>query len=113
MASDPVVVSIAKDFYPYPIGRDDNDGTYNGKKFREQILLPKLQEATSKGVKLIVLLEGMQSFGSSFLEEAFGGLVSKNAVNKRRLLNTLTIDPGWPGNDRYRVAILRYIEKAK
>lgn len=105
-------ISIAKEFSPYPAGRDDQDGDFNGERFRKSLLLPKLQEALEKHVKLVVSLEGMQSFGSSFLEEAFGGLIRKEGVSKKDLKKVLEIDAGWVGNSRYRDAINRYIERA-
>jgi hypothetical protein len=105
-------ISIAAEFSAYPAGRDDQDGDFNGERFRRVLLLPKLKEALEKHVKLVVSLEGMQSFGSSFLEEAFGGLVRKEGIAKKDLKKALEIDAGWVGNSRYRDAINRYIERA-
>lgn len=105
-------ISIAEEFSPYPAGRDDQDGDFNGERFRKSLLLPRLKEALARHVKLVVSLEGMQSFGSSFLEEAFGGLIRKEGVAKKDLKKVLEIDAGWIGNSRYRDAINRYIERA-
>ena len=105
-------ISIAKEFSPYPAGRDDNDGDFNGERFRKLLLLPLVREAISKKIKLIVSLEGMQSFGSSFLEEAFGGLIRKEGIDKASLKRVLDINAGWIGNNRYRDAIFRYIDQA-
>jgi len=107
-----ILISIANEFSAYPTGRDDHDGDFNGERFRQLLLLPRLKEAISKNVKLVVSLQGMQSFGSSFLEEAFGGLVRKEGVSKRDIKKTLEIDAGWIGNTRYRDAINRYIDRA-
>ena len=41
------------------------------------ILYPKFMESIKKNEKLIVNLDGGYGYGSSFLEEAFGGLVRK------------------------------------
>lgn len=109
---DTVELWIAEEYSSYPAGRDDNDGPFNGTKFRETVLLPKLTEAMSQSRPLVVHLDGVMSFGSSFLEEAFGGLVRNHHVKKNELLDTLQIKSDWPGASRYRDAILRYIKDA-
>ena len=108
-----VELDIANDFSRFPSGRDEIDGPNNGVRFREQFLEPKFREAVSKRVPLIVRLDGVLSFGSSFLEEAFGGLVRVHKISRGELEKTLQIAPGWIGNDRYRSAIMRYIQEAK
>lgn len=76
------VVVVAKDFSKYPAGRYKTDGPFSGEKFREEILLPLLE----KGDEFSINLDGTRGYGSSFLEEAFGGLVragySKDQINK-------------------------------
>lgn len=106
-------LSIADDFSPYPSGRTDADGAYNGQKFREELLVPRLRRAVAEDTSLFVTLEGMRGFGSSFLEEAFGGLVRVDRFAKDVLARHLRIEAGWAGNERYRLAIQRYIEAAK
>ena len=107
-----VQISIAEDFSAYPAGRDQNDGPFHGERFRREILLPRYLLAKEADTELSVSLEGVKSFGSSFLEEAFGGLVRKERVDKRDLRKRLAISTGRPGNERYRRAILRYIDQA-
>ncbi|RJS13438.1 DUF4325 domain-containing protein [Corallococcus sp. H22C18031201] len=65
------VISIARDFSRFPAGRFADDGPYSGQRFRDDILAPALKEAN----KVTVELDGTLGYGSSFLEEAFGGLV--------------------------------------
>jgi hypothetical protein len=67
------VVSVARDFSKYPAGRYVTDGPASGEAFRERFLLP----AMSSGDALTIELDGTRGYGSSFLEEAFGGLVRK------------------------------------
>lgn len=69
------IINIRKDFSRYPAGRYLADGPYNGEKFREELLIPALSEAISKGEKIKIELDGVRGYNSSFLEEAFGGLV--------------------------------------
>lgn len=66
-------LSVARDFSRYPAGRFKTDGPYSGERFREEFLIP----AVDAGEKVTIDLDGVRGFGSSFLEEAFGGLVRK------------------------------------
>lgn len=109
---DVVELSIAKDYSRFPSGRDERDGPNNGKRFRDEFLLPKYEEARARAVPLVVNLDGVLSFGSSFLEEAFGGMIRVKGVSRRELMRTLRLEAGWVGNERYRQAILRYIDEA-
>ena len=109
---DNVELKIAEEYSAYPAGRDEDDGPFNGEKFRKDFLLPRYNRALAQGVDLVVSLDGVKSFGSSFLEEAFGGLVRKEKVEKRDLRNRLRIVIGHPGNARYQSAIERYINQA-
>jgi hypothetical protein len=70
-----------------------NDGTYNGERFRKEVLVPALRAAIEIGPsqKLIIDIDGVRSFGSSFLEEAFGGLVRTGAFTQQELLRHLEI----------------------
>lgn len=59
------------DWSQVPFGRyDPKDGDYNGQKYREEVLVPALKRGA-----VHVLLDGTAGYGSSFLEEVFGGLV--------------------------------------
>lgn len=67
------MIDIARDFSPFAAGRYREDGPWSGEKFLEEVLLPAL--ATEH--KVSVKLDGTLGLGSSFLEEAFGGLIRK------------------------------------
>lgn len=64
-------INIARDFYDAPAGRFPEDGEYHGQRFREENLVPPLRN----NEEVLVDLDGTDGYGSSFLEEAFGGLV--------------------------------------
>jgi hypothetical protein len=64
-------ISLARDFTKFPAGRYKEDGPYSGELFREKYLEPAL----TCDETLVVDLDGARGYGSSFLEEAFGGLV--------------------------------------
>lgn len=80
-------IVIAEDFSRFPGGRFPEDGDYNGEKFRRKFLVPALK----KFDKVEVVFDGVAGFGSSFLEEAFGGLVRSEGFNKRQLDNKLIL----------------------
>lgn len=65
-------INVEKDFSRYPAGRYLSDGPYSGQAFREKLLLPALGLSNEK---LVIELDGARGYGSSFLEEAFGGLL--------------------------------------
>ena len=64
-------VNVAKEFSRYPAGRYFADGDFTGQAFRTKFLVPALKRKQ----QIVVELDGVRGYGSSFLEEAFGGLV--------------------------------------
>lgn len=65
-------ISIAKDFARSTGGRVPEEGPNSGQEFRDNILVPALKKFAGE---IVVDLDGTDGYGSSFLEEAFGGLV--------------------------------------
>ncbi|MEC8124184.1 MAG: STAS-like domain-containing protein [Pseudomonadota bacterium] len=89
-----MIINIATDFYPRPAGRFSSDGEYTGETFREKFLTPNLeviQNSNGSNNHLIVDFTGVTMAGSSFLEEAFGGLVRNSRFTKDFLNNALVI----------------------
>lgn len=82
-----VIVNIANDFTRYPSGRFKKNGNTSGEAFREQFLEGPL----SRGEKILVEFDGTIGYGSSFLEEAFGGLVRKLRLPKSTLFDNLQL----------------------
>ncbi|CAN5874527.1 STAS-like domain-containing protein [soil metagenome] len=64
-------IKISEQFSRHPAGRFFSDGEFSGQRFREEWLIPAL----AKDESLVIDLDDVRGFGSSFLEEAFGGLV--------------------------------------
>jgi hypothetical protein len=108
-----VNIDIATAFSAYPAGRDDNDGPYNGQKFQREILIESMKRATDQNVKVIVSLNGLRSCGSSFLEEAFGGLIRDGHFKKRQVEKSLEVVYSSQRLKRWNDAIYRYIKEAK
>src|SRR5690625_3969459 len=78
-------IKIAADFSDEPFGRHPEDGDENGQRFREEILFPSLQKFDI----VIIDFDGAEGYGSSFLEESFGGLVRKHGYKPEALLQRL------------------------
>ena len=80
-----------KDFSIVPGSRKKDEGknAHSGEEFRIDYLIPKYLEAIEKRVKLIVDLDGTIGYGTSWLEEVFGGLV--RAYNKEDVKRTLEL----------------------
>lgn len=76
--SNKKTIDIGKMFSRYPAGRFPSDGPFNGELFRNTILIPELK----KNQIIAIELDDTAGYGSSFLEEAFGGLVREGISHK-------------------------------
>lgn len=86
------LINVAKDFTRFPSGRFRRNGSTSGEAFREDFLETPLRE----GLEVTVELDGTIGYGSSFLEEAFGGLVRTLGVAASELnlkLSLVSEDP--------------------
>ena len=81
------MIKIAEDFSSTPAGRYREDGPFPGEVFRDEILVPALAAYD----EVCVDLSGVEGFGSSFLEEAFGGLVRLHHITKEAALKKIKI----------------------
>lgn len=73
-------IFLAQDFSRHPAGRYKSDGPYSGELFREQHLVPAILEREPTTIHL----DGARGYGSSFLEEAFGGLARMYSTEQVR-----------------------------
>lgn len=71
MKMSEVTIDVGADFSRYPVGRYREDGDANGQTFRDDVLRPLLVGDTHVRIQF----DGALGYGSSFLEEVFGGLV--------------------------------------
>ena len=106
-------LNIAEEFSPVPVGRYKTDGDKSGQVFREECLYPKIRDAMKKQTILIVDFTGMYGLSSSFLEEAFGGLVREKGLNSADILRVLRFRPEESYFDLYIDLTKGYINKAK
>lgn len=86
-----IILNVAKDFSRCPGARYPSEGNFSGQEFREQLLSPKLTEAIESGVNLVVILDGSAGYATSFIEEAFGGLVRENQYSLNEIIDTIEI----------------------
>ncbi len=100
-------INIAKDFSETPLGRYVTDGKFSGERFRDEFLVPALKVGP-----LTVEIDDTEGYGSSFLEEAFGGLVRKRHFSADELKNRLRIKSSSPAFGVYEGLIWRYIAEA-
>jgi hypothetical protein len=67
-----IKIKVLTDFSFAPGARDYEDGKDSGQEFYEKLLKNKFQEAKDADLKLIVDLDGVEGYPSSFLSESFG-----------------------------------------
>ncbi|TBR07403.1 MAG: DUF4325 domain-containing protein [Rugosibacter sp.] len=82
-----IEINISKQFSREPAGRFPTDGPFCGEIFRKEFLIPAL----AQGERVVVILDGTEGYGSSFLDESFGGLVRNEGFNSEELHRRITI----------------------
>jgi hypothetical protein len=98
-------IHVAGEFARFPFGRYKTDGKTSGEVFRQEVLLPAIKDDTV----VVVDLNGTRPMGSSWLEEAFGGLVRKDNFTLEFLQDHLKIQTT---RKDYEDEIWGYIRKA-
>ena len=93
---DNLLINLATDFYKHPFGRYRNQGPYSGEKFREEILVPALEKHKAVTVDITYA----RGLGSSFLDEAFAGLIRNHGFTselfKERVFIKSDVVRSWP-----------------
>lgn len=81
------MIKVSQSFTKMPCVRNRDDGDFSGQEFREDVLVPALRD----NQKVIVDLNGVLALGSSFLEEAFAGLVRVHGFTAAELHKRLEV----------------------
>jgi hypothetical protein len=79
-------ISVARDFSTHPGPRYIRQGSWSGEKFRKL-----LEERLRRHEQIVVDLDGTRGYGSSFLDEAFGGLVRECILTRDEFLRRIEI----------------------
>ncbi len=102
------MIEIARDFSRTPAGRYFSDGPASGERFREEFLIPVLK--TSEHVE--IKLDGAAGYPSSFLEEAFGGLIRKGILEPGDAHRRIRLVAMSGDYKRYIAAIWSFVDSA-
>jgi hypothetical protein len=101
-------INVGRDFSETPLGRYPGDSPVSGERFREEFLFPALKEDG----EVTVRIDDTEGYGSSFLDEAFGGLVRKGYFSPDELRTKLSIACDDPDYSLYCDLIWKYIDEA-
>jgi hypothetical protein len=82
-----VKIDLAADFSAHPFGRYPVHGPVNGQRFRNEVLVPAL----NRSKVVLVDIDGTSGLSSSFLDEAFAGLVRMGAVPRETFFDRIQI----------------------
>ncbi len=86
------IINVARDFTRFPAGRYQRNGGFSGEEFRTRFLEEPLRNRETIRIEL----DGTIGYGSSFLEETFGGLVRSLHLPAEEILKHLEIDSNDP-----------------
>jgi len=106
------IINIGKDFSPDPAGRFRSDGPGSGEAFREDLLKKKLNTLQNNEKLLIILDDGVEGYGSSFLTEAFAGMVKYGYIKGEDLLNKIEFSYSCEDFEFYKKRIVQYIKES-
>lgn len=99
-----ITIRVAKDFSSTPGGRFKEMGPKSGEEFREII-----EKYLSSGEHVTVILDDVEGYGSSFLDEAFGGLLRIGRWKKDDLQRRLIIRAEKSAFKTYEIEAKRYL----
>lgn len=103
-----IEINISKDFSKFPTGRTPGHGNFNGETFRKKFLVENLKNPLVD--KVIVNLDGVLMRGSSFFEEAFGGLIRVENISYDEIKRKIEIV--YPKKPSFVAEIWKYISEA-
>jgi len=83
-------ISVRDDFSFTPGPRYKIEGDYSGEEFRKLVLAPAVKNAIERSVQLNIVLDGTAGYGTSFLEESFGGLIREDGFEYKKLISIFT-----------------------
>lgn len=106
-------LNIGQDFSLDPSGRYRSDGDGSGESFREDCLLPVVSALSPDEQITIVLDDGVEGYGSSFLSEGFAGMVKYGHMTSEALIKVLAFSYADPDYKFYENRIVEYVQRAQ
>ncbi|QPS02481.1 STAS-like domain-containing protein [Acinetobacter johnsonii] len=108
-----VIYDVGNEFHHRPMGRKKTDGEFSGEAFREKVLYPFFSNLINQKSDQILVLDfnNVSMAGSSFLEEAFGGLV-RAGIKKELIQSHLKILVDIELKELIEDRIFQYIKRA-
>lgn len=101
-------IIIAKQFSKTPFGRYTTDSPNSAERFRREFLVPAFKDGNDQ---VVIDFRGIAlGVGSSFLEEAFGGLIRREGVPKKVVKDRLVIRSDMPF---YKEQIDKFVDLAQ
>ncbi|TWI96827.1 uncharacterized protein DUF4325 [Mucilaginibacter frigoritolerans] len=88
---DRITVKIARDFSRTPGPRYIKEGKWSGEQFRTEKFYSIFDDAIKNDKIVVVDLDGTLGYGTSFLEEIFGGLIREHHLDYNQILNHLEL----------------------
>jgi len=96
------------DYTRYPGPRYKKDGAFSGEDFRERVLTKLMRQAIDQNDVIEVILDNVSGYGSSFLDEAFAGLI-RNGFTSDEVRRHLRLKAGASRFEHHVVAAKQYI----
>jgi len=81
---------VVTEFSETPGPRFRDEGDFSGEELREDHLLPLVRDTIENDQTLLVDLDGTHGYLTSFLEEAFGGLIRVDKIQFEILSKVLS-----------------------
>jgi len=106
-------LNVGQDFSPDPSGRYRSDGSGSGEAFREDCLKVAIESLGDNEKLHIIIDDGVEGYGSSFLVEGFAGMVKHGYISSDELLKKIEISCTDDDFIFYKNKIVEYIKQAK
>lgn len=106
-----IYFDVGNQYNHRPMGRSPEDGRHNGERFRLEFLIKFLNQL-EQGQKIVLDFDNVSLAGSSFLEEAFGGLVRVHNFTPQQLSESIVIKHEPELNEVFKDRIEKYIKEA-
>lgn len=86
-----VKINLAQIFSKFPGPRYISEGDNSGELFRTKFLLPEILKSIKDDYLIELNLDGTKGYGTSFIEEIFGGLIRENNIKYEDIKKRLKI----------------------